>query len=295
MIKTFLQAHGDYYDDKSFRDLTTVKLGGPIEHLVYPHDREDLKEIISFLRSRVIPFKVIGNGSNLICGEDTFHGVVISLKNFNNFEIENDTVRVEAGVLCPRLANLLAKEGLTGFEFAGAIPGNIGGLVYMNAGAYKGEMSMIVEEVEVLRRGEIITLSNEECCFSYRHSIFQDHPHWVIISCKLKLKKGNSEDILTLMSDRLVRRKATQPIDKPSPGSCFRNPEGDFAWKLIDGIGYRGYRCGGISVSEKHPNFIVNDGGGRAEEYLGIAYDIIDKVKEKYGIDLIMEVEKFNC
>ena len=295
MIKDYLEEHGFYSDEKSFRDLTTIRMGGPIAHYVEPFSREDLLDIIRTLKAQHIPFKVIGNGSNLICGESAFDGVVISLKKFNEFEIENDKVRVEAGVLCPYLSAVLAKEGLSGFEFASAIPGNIGGLLYMNAGAYKSDMSAVVEEVEVLRRDEIVTLKNDELDFSYRHSIFQDHPHWVILSAVLHLEKKDPSEIQALMADRLERRKATQPLDKLSAGSCFRNPEGDYAWKLIDGIGYRGLRRNDISVSAKHSNFIVNEGKGRSDDYLSIVYDIIDKVKEKYGIDLVMEVEKFNC
>ena len=295
MIERFLEEHGLYSGEKSFRELTTIRMGGEIAHYVEPYSREDLLEILTYLKENHIPFKVIGNGSNLICGEGLFDGVVISLRKFNSFEIDNDRVRVEAGVLCPYLANILAKEGLSGFEFASAIPGNIGGLVYMNAGAYKSDMSMLVEEVEAVRRGEIVTLTKEDLDFSYRHSVFQDHPHWIVLSCTMKLTHKEPEEILTLMNSRLQRRKDSQPLDKPSAGSCFRNPEGDFAWKLIDGIGYRGKRINDVSVSEKHSNFIVNEGKGSSRDYLAIVYDIIDRVKEKYGIDLVMEVEKFNC
>ena len=295
MIERFLEEHGLYSGEKSFRELTTIRMGGEIAHYVEPYSREDLLEILTYLKENHIPFKVIGNGSNLICGEGLFDGVVISLRKFNSFEIDNDRVRVEAGVLCPYLANILAKEGLSGFEFASAIPGNIGGLVYMNAGAYKSDMSMLVEEVEAVRRGEIVTLTKEDLDFSYRHSVFQDHPHWIVLSCTMKLTHKEPEEILTLMNSRLQRRKDSQPLDKPSAGSCFRNPEGDFAWKLIDGIGYRGKRINDVSVSEKHSNFIVNEGKGSSRDYLAIVYDIIDRVKEKYGVDLVMEVEKFNC
>ena len=295
MIERFLEEHGLYSGEKSFRELTTIRMGGEIAHYVEPYSREDLLEILTYLKENHIPFKVIGNGSNLICGEGLFDGVVISLRKFNSFEIDNDRVRVEAGVLCPYLANILAKEGLSGFEFASAIPGNIGGLVYMNAGAYKSDMSMLVEEVEAVRRGEIVTLTKEDLDFSYRHSVFQDHPHWIVLSCTMKLTHKEPEEILTLMNSRLQRRKDSQPLDKPSAGSCFRNPEGDFAWKLIDGIGYRGKRINDVSVSEKHSNFIVNEGKGSSKDYLAIVYDIIDRVKEKYGVDLVMEVEKFNC
>ncbi|MBQ1899319.1 MAG: UDP-N-acetylmuramate dehydrogenase [Erysipelotrichaceae bacterium] len=295
MIKEFQQLHGDYHDDKSFKDLTTLKMGGEIAHFVMPENKEELKVIINYLKHERIPFKVIGNGSNLICGESRFEGVVVSLKRLSSYKIEGDEVYAEAGVLAPVLAASLAKEGYSCLEFASGIPGCIGGLIYMNAGAYKGQMSDVVIEVEVLKDGELIWLNNDELHFSYRRSIFHDHPRWIVVSAKLKLTKRPKEELEELMADRLRRRKETQPLDKASAGSCFRNPENDFAWKLIDAIGYRGYHINDVCVSEKHSNFIVNEGNGTAEDYLNIVYEIQDKVKEKYGIKLVMEVEKFNC
>ena len=295
MIEDFLKQHGDYSNNKCFKDLTTLKMGGPIAHFVVPNSFDDLKEIIEFLKANKIIFKVLGNGSNLICGESEFNGVVISLKKLNAYEISNEEVYVEAGVMAPMLANVLAKQGLSCLEFAAGIPGTIGGLVYMNAGAYKGEIGDVLNEVLVLKDNEFVWMKREECNFSYRHSVFHDHPRWVIIAAKLKLVKKSNEIIEDLMNDRLQRRKQTQPLEMPSAGSCFRNPENGFAWKLIDSIGYRGVCKNGVCVSEKHSNFIVNTGSGTAEDYLGIAYEIQDKVKEKYGIKLVMEVEKFNC
>ena len=295
MIKTFLKQHGEYHDDKSFKSLTTLKMGGHIRHFVVPNDVDDLKAIVAFLKNNRVNFKVLGNGSNLVCGESEYDGVVISLKNICAYEIHNDEVYAEAGVLAPALANVLAKQGLSCLEFASGIPGSIGGLVYMNAGAYKSSMADIVKEVLVLKDDELIWLNNDELNFSYRHSIFHDHPRWVVVAAKLKLERKPSEIIEELMADRLRRRKETQPLDIPSAGSCFRNPDDTFAWKLIDGIGYRGYAINDVLVSEKHSNFIVNNGNGTADDYLNIAYQIQDKVKEKYGIKLVMEVEKFNC
>lgn len=295
MIEEFLKLHGEYYNDKYFKDLTTVKIGGHIKHFVLPNSVDDLKEIIVYLKNNQIAFKLLGNGSNLICGESEYDGVVICLKKLNGYEINNDEAYIEAGVLAPSIANVLGKQGLSCLEFAGGIPGTIGGLVYMNAGAYKGSMSDIIKEVMVLKDNEIVWLDNKECNFSYRHSIFHDHPRWVILATKIKLVKKSSEMIEELMADRLQRRKNTQPLDKASAGSTFRNPDGGFAWELIDGINYRGYRKNGACVSDKHSNFIVNDDGADAQDYLGIAYEIQDKVKEKYGIKLVMEVEKFNC
>lgn len=295
MIRDFLKKHGDYRDDRYFKELTTIKMGGAISHYVAPYNIPDLKEIISFARANAIPFKILGNGSNIIAGSSRYDGIVISLKRFDNYEIYNDQVYVESGVLAPYFSNVLAKSGLSGFEFASGIPGSIGGLIYMNAGAYKKEMADIVEEVTFLKDNEIVTLKKDELNFAYRHSIFQDHPHWIVISCKLQLTKKNPDEIKQLMEERFQRRLNTQPLDKPSAGSCFRNPEGKFAWELIDELGYRGKTINGVKVSEKHSNFIINNGDGKAEDYLKIVYDIQDKVKEKYNIKLIMEVEKFNC
>ena len=295
MIEEFLKQHGEYSSDKYLKDLTTLRMGGHVKHFVMPNGVDDLKAIIEYLKNNMIAFKLIGNGSNLICGESEFDGVVLNLKKLNSYEILNDEVYVEAGVMAPALANILAKQGLSCLEFASGIPGTMGGLIYMNAGAYKSDMSNVVNEVLVLKDNELIWMNNEECKFSYRHSIFHDHPHWVIVAAKLKLVKKSVELIEDLMQDRLQRRRQTQPLDLPSAGSCFRNPEDGFAWKLIDGINYRGVCKNGVCVSQKHSNFIVNNGSGTAEDYLNIAYEIQDKVKNKYGIKLVMEVEKFNC
>ena len=295
MIKSFLQSHGEYYDDKYFKDLTTLKMGGHIKHFVVVNSIDDLTEVVAFLKTKRIPFKVLGNGSNLVCGESEYDGVVISLKKLNSYEINNDEVYVEAGFMAPALSSILAKQGLSCLEFASGIPGTIGGLVYMNAGAYRASMADIVNEVLILKDDELLWFNNEDMNFSYRHSILHDHPRWVVVAAKLKLIRKPSEEIEDLMADRLSRRKMTQPLDKASAGSCFRNPDDGFAWKLIDGIGYRGYHINDVYVSDKHSNFIINDGQGKADEYLEIAYQIQDKVKEKYNIKLVMEVEKFNC
>lgn len=295
MIDEFLKKHGDYHNDKSFKDITTLKVGGKIAHYVEPYNIEDLKQIVSFAKSNAIPFKVLGNGSNIIAGSHKFEGIIISLKHFDNYEISNDEVYVEAGVLAPYFASVMANAGLSGFEFASGIPGCIGGLIYMNAGAYKKEMSDIVKEVNILVQGEIKTLNKDELKFSYRNSILKEHPHWIIISCVLELNKKRPEEIKQLMAERLQRRKDTQPLDKPSAGSCFRNPDGKFAWQIIDNLGYRGYKVNDIEVSSKHSNFIVNNGNGTGEDYLNIVYDIQTKALKEYNIKLIMEVEKFNC
>ena len=295
MIKEFLSLHGDYDDNKYFKELTTIKMGGKIAHYVEPYNIEDLQQIIAYLKTNHLDYKILGNGSNLIVGSSKYEGVVISLKHFDNFQINDDNVYVEAGVLAPYLANKLASKGYSGFEFASGIPGSIGGLLYMNAGAYKSDMSSIVQEVLVYKNQELVWMKKDELKFSYRYSIFQEHPHWVAVACKLSLTKTNSQEIFALMSERIERRKNTQPLDKSSAGSVFRNPENAAAWKFIDELGYRGYELNGVQVSNKHSNFIVNNGGGKAEDFLKIAYKIQEETLAKYGVKLIMEVEKFNC
>ena len=295
MIAEELKQFGIYRDDLSFKDLTTIKMGGEIAHFVKPESLNQLKGLIAYLKEKHLNFKLIGNGSNLICGSDRYDGVVVSLKALNNYEIDDDEVIAEAGVMVPMLANLLAERGLSGLEFASGIPGTIGGLIYMNAGAYKHSISETIKEVTILKGDEFVTFRPEELDFSYRYSRLHEHPHWVVVSCVLKLARKDPEEIKALINDRLLRRMNTQPLQMPSAGSCFRNPEAGFAWQLIDGIGYRGYRLGGVSVSEKHSNFLVNEGNGTAEEYLDIVYDIQKKVKDKYDVFLHTEVEKFNC
>ena len=295
MIKDFLCKCGNYYDDKTFSKLTTAKMGGEIAHYIEPYNIFCLKEIINYLDNNHIPYKMLGNGSNLICGSSRYEGVVISLKNFNNFQICNDKVYVEAGVMAPYLCMTLAKLGLSGLEFASGIPGSVGGLIFMNAGAYKSSISDIVSEVLVLKNGQICRMKKEELKMSYRYSIFQEHPSWIILATYLKLEQGDVDDILSLISERKNRRLNTQPLDKPSAGSCFRNPVDGFAWKYIDGVGLRGASQNGVEISFKHPNFIVNNGKGTGEDYLALALKVQEEVKKKYDIKLVMEVEKFNC
>ena len=295
MIGKFLKKHGDYRTDLSFKELTTIKMGGKIEHFVQPYNVDELINIYNYLKDNNIPYKVLGNGSNLVCGQETYDGVVISLKHFDDYSIKEDELYVQAGVLAPYLAQILARKGLSGFEFASGIPGTIGGLIYMNAGAYKKETKDIIREVDILDDGVKKTLSIEDIKFGYRFSSFQDNPRVIIIGAKLKLEKSNTESIVDLMEDRFKRRRKTQPLDKFSAGSCFRNGDDYFVWKLIDEIGYRGYKINDIEVSSKHPNFIINNGNGNASDFIKLTSEIEKKVKEKYNIDLIEEVEKFNC
>ena len=295
MIGKFLKKHGDYRTDLSFKELTTIKMGGKIEHFVQPYNVDELINIYNYLKENKIPYKVIGNGSNLVCGQKTYDGVVISLKHFDDYSINGNELYVDAGVLAPYLAQILAREGLSGFEFASGIPGTIGGLIFMNAGAYKKETKDIIKDVVILDDGAKKIVPIKDIKFGYRSSSFQNDPKVIIIGATFKLSKSNKDTIIDLMEDRFKRRRKTQPLDKFSAGSCFRNGDDYFVWELIDKIGYRGYKLNDIEVSEKHPNFIINNGNGTADDFINVLNDIETKIKDKFDIDLIEEVEKFNC
>ena len=295
MIGKYLKKHGDYRTDLSFKELTTIKMGGKIEHFVMPYNVDELIEIYNYIKENNIDYKVLGNGSNLIVGDKTYDGIVISLKHFDDYKIVDNDLYVQAGVLAPYLAQILAREGLSGFEFASGIPGTIGGLIFMNAGAYKKEMKDIIKEVYVIDDGVKKTLQVDDIDFGYRSSSFQKDNKVIIVGAKLAFTKSDKEAIFELMEDRFLRRRHTQPLDKFSAGSCFRNGDDFFVWKLIDELGLRGYKINNIEVSEKHSNFIINNGGGNAKDFIEMTSLIRKKVKEKYNIDLIEEVEKFNC
>ena len=187
------------------------------------------------------------------------------------------------------------KSGLSGLEFACGIPGTVGGCVFMNAGAYKRSISDILTEAFVLVDGECRWMSVDELGYGYRTSVFQQHPDWIILAVKFRLEKGDSNQIFEMMQNRKARRMEAQPLNYPSAGSTFRNHPDYPAWKLIDDIGYRGKKVGGAMVSEKHVNFLVNSGNATYDDFITLAGDIQRKVKEKFDIDLLMEVEKFNC
>ena len=286
---------GDVDENVSFSRLTTYKAGGTARYVVYPRSIFALQSVIDICKENNVPFKVFGHGSNILCSDDLFDGVIIRLNRYlNQYFYEGYELVAQSGCSIIILAMDAMKNSLSGLEFASGIPGSVGGCVYMNAGAYKMSMSDIVTEVQVLIGDEIVWIKAEECEFGYRSSLFQKHPDWIILAVRMKLKPGNKDEIKKLMDSRQKRRFETQPLDMPSAGSVFRNREEHFAWEYIDMIGYRGKCIGDACVSEKHSNFIVNKGNASGKDILGLIEEIQQKVRDEYGVELLLEVEKFN-
>ena len=275
---------------------TTYKVGGTCKYFITPKDVDELIELVKYLKENNIKYMVLGNGSNTIFSSKEYDGVIINLTNLNSMEIKDNKIYVESGYQLIKLSMDALNKGLSGLEFAAGIPGNIGGAVFMNAGAYKSDMSKLIKEVTFLDENlDIKTLSKEELNFSYRKSLFQDHPEYIILSTVLELEEGIKEEIKELMDNRKERRISSQPLDYPSAGSVFRNPSEDiFAGKLIEDLGLKGYQIGGAQISEKHANFIINVGGATGEDIKALIDLVKAKVKEKYNIDLHVEQRFIN-
>ena len=283
---------GKVVNNPKMSDYTTYKVGGKALALVYPNDVEDLIKLINYLKENKIKFKILGNGSNLIFSDETYEGVLIKLSEFNNLEINDTIVIVGSGYNLVKLSLKTARMGLSGLEFAAGIPGTIGGAVFMNAGAYKMDMGYIVSEVKVLTPDmNVKTLYNKDLDFHYRSSFLQKNKDYICLEAKLVLKHGDVDKIMDVIADRKQRRLLTQPLEYPSAGSVFRNPENDYAGRLIEELGYKGKNIGGAYVSEKHANFIINKDHATASDVRNLINEIKDKVKEKYGIELIVEQE----
>lgn len=273
------------------KNYTTYKVGGKTT-LATPRNIDDLKKLITFLRDNNIKYKILGNGSNVIFNNSGYDGVVIKLSEFNDLKITGNTVIVGAGYNLMKLAIKTCHMGLFGLDFATGIPGTVGGAVYMNAGAYKSDMGYVVKSVKVLTPDlEIKELDNKDLDFHYRTSFLQKNPGYICLEATIKLRKGDKDIIMEIVNDRKKRRLESQPLEYPSAGSVFRNPEGDFAGRLIEEIGYKGKSIGGAKVSEKHANFIINNGNASGEDIKKLILEIKEKVKEKYNIELKVEQE----
>ena len=286
---------GTVLKDEPLYKHTTYRVGGPAKLFIKVQHVDGLIEVIKYCRKHRIPLFVIGRGSNLLFSDKSFDGIIISLENMNQYHVNGSEVTAQSGVTMIKLAYDCAKIGLSGFEFMGGIPGNIGGGIFMNAGAYKSCLSEVVKSVKVLdERLKVVELSKDEMDFSYRHSIIQDHPKWIVLEATFELENKSVEEINETLDKRKERRMSTQPWNKPSAGSVFRNPEGSSAWKYIDDAGLRGYEIGGAQVSPKHSNFIVNNGYASAKDIYDLIFYVQKTVQDQFGVLLKPEVRFIN-
>lgn len=278
--------------DEPLKNHTTFKIGGNCIALIEPREVSDIVETIKICRENSIKFFVIGNGSNLLVPDEGYNGVIIKLKSeFSTIQVEGEYLIVNSGAKLSEVYTVAYENSLTGFEFASGIPGTIGGAIYMNAGAYGGEMKDIVESVQVLDLDnfELRELKNEELEFSYRKSIIQ-RKNYIVTTIKLKLQKGNKEEINAVYEDLRERRNSKQPLNFGSAGSTFKRPEGHFASKLIEDAGLKGYHINDAWVSEKHSGFIVNKGNASYKEIMELIEYVQKVVFEKFGVKLETEV-----
>lgn len=287
---------GKYEEDVSLKKYTTYKVGGKASVIVYPKNVDCLIRLLKVIKEENVKYKVLGKGSNVLFSSKKFNGIIIKLDEFDQIKfLSRNKIRVGAGYSLIKLCMLACKKGLAGLEFAAGIPGNIGGAVYMNAGAYKSDMGYVVQNVKVLTPElKIITLENKEMNFHYRTSFLQTHPGYICLEVTLKLQKGKKELIEEVIKERKQRRLASQPLEYPSAGSVFRNPEGMFAGQLIEELGLKGMKKGGAMVSEKHANFIINYKNATGEDIKKLIEYVHDEVLKKYNVDMKVEQEFVN-
>jgi len=266
------------------------KVGGTVDILLTPSNTEQIRKSISICKENEIPFYILGNGSNILVKDGGIRGVVIKLSNIDNITVDGNKITAECGALLKDVSIAAAKESLTGFEFACGIPGSVGGAVFMNAGAYDGEISFVIEKAEVLNdQQELITLTKDELDLGYRQSVVMKKGY-VVISATFNLEKGNKEKIDNRVNELTVRREERQPLEYPSAGSIFKRPEGYFAGKLIQDAGLKGFSIGGACVSEKHAGFVINKNHGTAKDVLDVIHHVQEEVKKQFGVELHPEV-----
>ena len=277
--------------DEPMKRHTTFRIGGPADFFLLPSTVDEVRGILEICREEELPYFILGNGSNLLVSDKGYRGVIIQLyRNFSNISVEGNEICASSGALLSQIAAAARNASLTGFEFAGGIPGTLGGAVFMNAGAYGGEMKDVLVSVTYLtREGEIVTEDAANLDLSYRHSIFEENGG-CILSAKFHLKRGDAAAIKARMDELMQKRVDKQPLDKPSAGSTFKRPAGAFAAALIDQCGLRGYRHGGAAVSDKHCGFVVNLGGATCADVLALCDEVRAIVKEKTGYDLEKEI-----
>ena len=272
--------------------LTSFRIGGPVDCAAYPKTEAELSDLLKLCAEAGIEPVILGAGTNVLAPDAGLRKLVIVLKDAleGMEQIGETSIRVMAGVTMSRAAVFAASLNLGGLEFAHGIPGTIGGGVYMNAGAYGGEIKDVCTRVRIMEmNGEARWITNEEAAFSYRHSAIEDNP-WIVVAAEFRLTPTPEEEVWAKMKELIAKRRASQPLDLPSAGSAFKRPVGGYAAALIDQTGLKGFQVGGAAVSEKHAGFVVNLGGATAADVQELLQQVSDKVFERTGIRLEPEV-----
>jgi UDP-N-acetylmuramate dehydrogenase len=288
----------NHLTEESMARHTTFRTGGPAEIFALPKSAGEISEILNFCEATGKRCYLLGDGANVLVPDEGLRGVVICTANMNVVTVTGDVITAEAGAKLAAVSALACRAGLGGLEFACGIPGTVGGALYMNAGAYGGEVKDVCVKAEVLTRGGtpvIKELTNDELRFSYRNSIFQQQP-LIALKAEFKLTRGDTGAIRTRMDELLKKRKTSQPLEYPSAGSAFKRPDipGVYAAKLIEDSGLKGYTIGGALVSEKHAGFIVNKGGATSADILRLIGHVQETVNERFGILLNPEIERLS-
>lgn len=278
--------------NKPMSELTTFKIGGPIDLLVEPINHTELEKTLNFCLTNNLPWLTIGAGSNLLVGDKGIRGVGIKLSGeFTEWKINGTVVTTGSAVSLSELAKEMAESGMSGLEFACGIPGTVGGGVFMNAGAYHGEISQVISRVQAALAGEGTRwFDKADLKLAYRYSRFQTETNAIITRAEFMLKPESQDLTCSKVRELTCMRKSKQPLELPSAGSVFRRPEGYFVGPLIEEAGLKGFKIGGAQVSPKHAGFIVNSGGATADDVLSLIAHIQKVVKEKNGVDLITEI-----
>ncbi|MBZ9578630.1 UDP-N-acetylmuramate dehydrogenase [Patescibacteria group bacterium] len=274
------------------KNYTTFKIGGKAKYFFVAKTKKEIISAVSAAKKYNLPFFILGEGSNILVSDEGYKGLVIKIKNQKS-KIENQRIYTEAGALLGQLVNFAFKNNLAGLEWAIGIPGTVGGAISGNCGAFGRSMADIVKEVEVFDVAEsrIKNYELKDCKFSYRDSVFKKKKNLIILSAELQLKKGDKEKIKNRVKEFLEYRKETQPLNFSSVGSIFKNTKKFFAAELIEKCGLKGKAIGNIKISDRHANFIVNSGNGKAKDVIKLIKLIKQKVKNKFGIKLEEEIQ----
>lgn len=282
---------GNIKINEPLENYTYTKTGGRADFLLTPQTYEEIKRIHNYAQQNEIPFTVLGNGSNLIIKDGGIRGVVLLLNNLSSIRHLDNCIVAQSGATIIDTSQYALTNGLSGLEFSCGIPGSVGGAVFMNAGAYDGEISEVLESILVLtKNGEFKILKNSELDLSYRHSNINNEQH-LVLEATFLLQRGNKIYIKNKMEELTFLRNSKQPLEYPSCGSVFKRPPGHFAGKLIEDCGLRGFQIGGVQVSTKHAGFMVNVGGGTATDYVDLIKHVQNEVWTNFNVMLETEVK----